>query len=278
MTMRIDSHHHVWTRARGDYDWLTPDLGPLWADFTLADLAPELDAAGIGGTVLVQAAPTLAETDFLLGIASADPRVRAVVGWADLAAPDASATVAALAARPKLAGLRPMLQDLADDRWILRPEVAPALAAMARHGLRFDALVHPRHLAVLVELRQRHPALPMVVDHGGKPDLAGGDLAAWRRDLAAVAADGVTCCKLSGLVTEAGAGWAVETLRPAVETILELFGPDRVMWGSDWPVLLLAGTYAGWVEATATLLAPLAAAERAAIMGGTAARFYGLEA
>ncbi|MFQ3664917.1 MAG: amidohydrolase family protein [Sphingomonadaceae bacterium] len=277
MTVRIDSHHHVWQRARGDYGWLTPESGPLWNDFAFADLAPALDAGAIGRTVLVQAAPTLAETCFLLETAAASPRVAGVVGWADLAAPDAFSVIAALATRPRLVGLRPMLQDLADDGWILRREVQPALAAMAGGGLTFDALVRPRHLPILAELRQQHPALAIVIDHGAKPDIAGGDLRAWKRDLAAVASDGMTCCKLSGLVTEAGPGWTIETLRPAVEAILELFGPERVMWGSDWPVLLLAGSYAGWLAAAEALIEPLPAADRALVMGGTAARFYGLE-
>lgn len=275
---RIDSHQHFWRLARGDYDWLTPDLGSLYRDFAPADLAPLLAARGISATVVVQAAETDAETDFLLGLAASTPWIAAVVGWTDLEAPGAADRIAALAGNPALVGLRPMLQDLADDGYILRPSVQPALEAMRPAGLRLDALVRPRHLPCLVELRQRFPDLPMVVDHGAKPGIAEGALQPWATALRAVAADGVTCCKLSGLVTEAGADWTVERLRPFVDVILSAFGPSRVMWGSDWPVLTLAADYGGWTEATDRLLSGLSAAERDAVLGGTAARFYGLEA
>jgi L-fuconolactonase len=279
---RIDSHQHFWRLSRGDYDWLTPDLGPdlapLYRDFEPADLAPHLAAHGIGASVVVQAAETDAETDFLLGLAASTPWIAAVVGWTDLEAPGAAGRIAALVGNPALVGLRPMLQDMADDGYILRPSVQPALEAMRLAGLRLDALVRPRHLPCLVELRQRFPDLPMVVDHGAKPGIAEGALQPWATALRAVAADGVTCCKLSGLVTEAGADWTVERLKPFVDVILSAFGPARVMWGSDWPVLTLAADYGGWAQATDRLLSGLSAAERADVLGGTAARFYGLEA
>jgi L-fuconolactonase len=275
---RIDSHQHFWRLDRGDYDWLTPDLAPLYRDFGPEDLAPHLAALGIAASVVVQAAETDAETDYLLGLAAAKPWIAGVVGWTDLEAPGAPARIAALAGNPALLGLRPMMQDMADDDYILRPSVRPALEAMGAAGLRLDALVRPRHLPRLVELRQRLPELPIVVDHGAKPGIAEGAMHPWAAALRAVAADGVTCCKLSGLVTEAGADWTVERLRPFVDVILSAFGPARVMWGSDWPVLTLAASYDGWREATDRLLDGLSAADRAAVLGGTAARFYGLEA
>lgn len=275
--MRIDAHHHVWQRARGDYDWLTPDLGPLWRDFLPDDLAPLLASHGIAGTVLVQAAETEAETAFMLGLAAQHPFIRGVVGWTDLAAQHAPARIAALAAEPKLVGLRPMLQDLPDDDFILRADVQPALAAMAAHGLALDALIRPRHLRRLLAVRAAHTDLRIVIDHAAKPDLAGGDFAQWRADISAVAADGLTCCKLSGLVTQAAPGWTPAQLQGAADHVLDVFGPDRVMWGSDWPVLNLASDYAGWVAATEVLLSGLDAAATAAIMGGTATRFYRLE-
>jgi L-fuconolactonase len=274
---RIDSHQHFWRPARGDYEWLTPALASLYRDFLPADLAPLLAVNGIAATILVQAAQTEAETHFLLDIAATTPFVAGVVGWTDMAAADAPARIEALAKDPRLKGLRPMLQDLPDDDFILSPQVQPALAAMQHHGLRLDALVRPRHLAHLRVLRDRFPDLPIVVDHGAKPDIASGAHTDWARNLAAVAADGISCCKLSGLATEAGANWSVARLRPFVETIIEVFGPHRTMWGSDWPVLTLASGYDDWMAATDTLLAGLDAADRAAVMGGTAARFYGLE-
>lgn len=275
--MRIDAHQHFWRRDRGDYDWLTPELVPLWRDFLPDDLAPLLARHGIEGTVLVQAAPTEAETAFMLSLARSHGFIRGVVGWTDLAAPDAPARIAALAADPLLVGLRPMLQDLPDDDAILAPAIQPALAAMASHGLALDALIRPRHLLRLIDVRDRHPDLKIVIDHAAKPDIAGGDLAGWARDLVAVAADGLTHCKLSGLVTEAAANWQLADLKPVAETMLSAFGPRRVMWGSDWPVLNLAGNYDQWVAASDSLLAGLDAAAQAQVRGGTAARFYGLE-
>lgn len=274
---RVDSHQHFWRLSRGDYGWLTPDLGPLYRDFEPAELASLLARHGIAATVLVQAAETEAETRFLLELADAAPFAVGVVGWTDFEAPDAPGRITALARHPRLKGLRPMLQDLDDDGFILRDAVQPALGAMRDAGLRLDALVRRRHLPAMAELRARHPDLAIVIDHAAKPDIAGGDLAGWRAGLAAVAADGITCCKLSGLVTEAGPGWTVERLRPVADSVIELFGPARVMWGSDWPVLTLAASYDAWAEATDRLLAGLGAADREAILGGTAARFYGLE-
>jgi len=275
--MRIDSHHHFWRLARGGYDWLTPDLGAIVRDFEPADLSPLLAANGISETIVVQASASEAETGFLLDIARHTDFVAGVVGWVDLAASDAPERIAVLAANGYLKGLRPMLQDIADDDFILSDAVAPALAAMMDHGLRLDALVQPRHLPILVTLRQRWPQLPMVIDHAAKPDLSRAGHSAWARDLAAVATDGVTCCKLSGLVTEAGPGWSLDTLAPFVETLLDLFGPQRLMWGSDWPVLTLAADYAQWLAACETLLERQSEAVRAAIFGDTARRFYGLE-
>ncbi len=276
--MIIDAHHHLWRLDRGDYDWLTADLVPLHRDFTAADLAPLMAAAGVEGGMVVQAAPTAAETDYLLALAARTPTILGVVGWTDLTAPDAGEAIARLARDPALKGLRPMLQDLPDDDHILRPPVDAALGALAASGLRFEALVRPRHLPRLLAVRERHPDLAMIVNHAAKPDIAGGGWEPWASDLRRLAADGLTVCKLSGLVTEAGAEWDVERLRRYVDLVLDAFGPDRVMWGSDWPVLLLAGTYGGWLEAAERLLGGLTGPERAAILGGTARRVYGLGA
>ena len=182
--MRIDAHHHLWTLSRGDYGWLTPELVPIYRDFRLPDLAPHLAAAAIEGTILVQAAPTEAETMFLLDIAESAELVRGVVGWTDFNAPDGAARIDALAARNLLVGLRPMVQDIADDDWLLGPALTPLLAAMAGAGLVFDALVLPRHLPKLLEVIGRHPDLTFVLDHCGKPQLASGEIAVWQRDVA----------------------------------------------------------------------------------------------
>jgi L-fuconolactonase len=272
--IRIDAHHHVWRPSRGDYGWLTPDL-PIYRDYTLDDLRGLL--GDITATVLVQAAPTEAETDFLLQTArSSNGLVRAVVGWADLTAPSAPARIAALADIPLLKGLRPMLQDIADTDWILQAAVAPALTAMARSQLRFDALIQPRHLPVLIQLAARHPGLRIVIDHAAKPAIAAHGFEPWASDIARVARDTDAVCKLSGLATEASSNWRTDDLRRYVDHLLEMFGADRLMWGSDWPVVNLAGGYRRWHDATLELLTQLTAAERDAILGNTAAAFYGI--
>jgi L-fuconolactonase len=272
--MRIDAHHHLWRIARGDYDWLTPQLAPLYRDFALSDLVPHLAAAGIGATILVQAAPTEAETMFLLDIAEAAEVVRGVVGWTDFDAPDGAARIDALAARKLLVGLRPMVQDIADDDWLLRPQLAPLFAAMAKAGLVFDALVKPRHLPRLEPIVDRHPDLCFVLDHCGKPQIAAGGIADWQRDIASLAKRPNIVCKLSGLVTEAKPDWQTADLRPVVDHVRACFSPQRLLWGSDWPVLNLAGDYAGWLAAAESLLEDLSADEKAAVFGGTAARVY----
>ena len=272
--MRIDAHHHLWTLARGDYGWLTPAFAPIYRDFTLADLTPHLGAGRIDGTILVQAAPTEAETLFMLETAERADVVRGVVGWTDFDAADGAARIDAMAARKLLVGLRPMVQDIPDDDWLLRPALAPLLRAMAGYGLVFDALALPRHLSRLLRVVDRHGELQFVLDHCAKPHLKTGDIADWRRDIAEVAARDNIVCKLSGLVTEAGPDWQLAHLRPAVDHVLECFGPQRLLWGSDWPVLNLAGDYERWLEASETLLADLSADEKAAIFGGNAARIY----
>jgi len=278
MTARIDAHHHVWRLSRGDYGWLTPALAAIHRDFTLDDLAPQLRRAGIEATVLVQAAPTVAETEFLLGAAAASNGVvRGVVGWVDLASPNAIPTLEGLARDRTLRGVRPMLQDLADPEWIVRPKVLRTLSSLPALGLRFDALVTPRELPALLRMLGVQRELAMVVDHGAKPPIAAGQREPWAGLIKAVAAHPRVHCKLSGLATEAGPEWSADTLRPWFDHLLDCFGPERLMWGSDWPVVDLAGGYGRWLAATDALLAPLTAHERDAILGGNAARFYGLE-
>jgi L-fuconolactonase len=280
MSVRVDAHHHVWRLGRGDYGWLTPTaaLAPIYRDFELADLQPLLAAANVASTVLVQAAPTIAETRFLLDVArGSDGLVRGVVGWADLAAADATETLAALATDPLLKSVRPMLQDLADPAWIARPDVQPALAAMPQLGLRFDALVKPRELKALLRTLERHPDLAVVVDHCAKPEIAGNRWQPWGDDLAAIARHTRAHCKLSGLTSGAGAQWTTEGLRRYTDHVLECFGPERLMWGSDWPVVTLAASYEAWVAASDRLLNGISLADKDRIFGANARRFYGLD-
>jgi L-fuconolactonase len=267
----------VWSLARGDYGWLTPERAPIYRDYALADMLPHAAAAGVTAVVLVQAAPTLAETDYLLDVAGASGGfVRGVVGWAELDAPDAVDALHARIADPLLKSVRPMLQDLPDPEWILRPAMQAAVAALPALGLRFDALVKPAQLPALLALLERHPRLDVVIDHAAKPDIARRAWGPWAALLRSAASHPRAHCKLSGLATEAEAGWTAEALRPYVDHVLDCFGPQRVMWGSDWPVVELGGGYERWRAASLALLQHLDAAERDAVLGDTARRFYGL--
>jgi L-fuconolactonase len=239
----IDAHQHFWRVDRGDYGWIPPDDQTLYRDYLPADLEPHLAKYGVEGTILVQAAPTSAETDFLLGLAKRTPFVFGVVGWADFDHQGAPSTIARLAENPLLVGLRPMVQDIPDDDWLLM-------------------------------VLDRYPTLKVVVDHAAKPRVSERRLAPWRAEIEAVAAHPNAVCKLSGLVTEAGPSWGVEDLRPYVDHLLASFGPDRLIWGSDWPVVNRAGGYELWWRATDELLRSLGPSERTAVLGGNAARVY----
>jgi L-fuconolactonase len=274
--MFVDAHQHFWQLADRNGAWPPPELAAIYRDFLPGDLAPLLEAHGVARTVLVQSMPNEDDTRFMLGLAERHPFIGGVVGWVDMKAPDAPARIAALAQDPMLKGLRPMLQDLEDDRWIDDAALAPAVAAMLRHGLSFDALVLPRHLPALLAFAERHPELPIVIDHGAKPLIAQGVMAPWRADIARLAALPQVHCKLSGLVTEAGADWDVGRLRPYVDHLVASFGAQRLIWGSDWPVLNLASDYAGWIAASKALLDGLDEADRAAVFGLNARRFYRL--
>lgn len=272
----IDAHQHFWRLDRGDYGWLTPDLTPLYRDFLPADLEPLRRNAGIRGTVLVQAAPTTAETRFLLGLADTTPWIAGVVGWVDLEEADAPKQLAALREAPAFLGVRPMIQDLPDPAWMLRPTLEPALQILTELGLRFDALVKPAHLGNLVRLLERHPDLRVAIDHGGKPEIRAGSFDGWARDMTQLARETNAVCKLSGLVTEAAPDWSDQNLQPYVDLLLEAFGPGRLLWGSDWPVVELAGGYEAWRGASLRLLDDLDSRDRAGVLGENARRFYGL--
>jgi L-fuconolactonase len=270
----IDAHQHFWRIARGDYGWLTPALGVIYRDFMPGDLASTLARHGITGTILVQAAPTVAETRFMLDIARDTPFVKGVVGWIDFEAADAPDVIAELAADPLLVGLRPMVQDIADDDWLLRPAIKPALDAMVMHDLVFDALVLPRHLPPLKTFIERYPKLSVVVDHGAKPLIRDRVMEPWATDIAAIAAFPHVMCKLSGLVTEAAPEWQAADIAAYATHILKTFGPRRVLFGSDWPVVNLGGGYDLWRETALGCIAHLNEADRAAILGGNAQRLY----
>lgn len=272
--MIIDAHQHFWKLARGDYGWLTPELEPLYRDFMPDDLAPILRETGVDGTVLVQAAPTLAETQFLLEIADATPFVLGVVGWVDFESKTAPDDIARLARHPKLVGLRPMIQDIHDDAWMLREDLTRAFHAMITADLTFDALVMPQHLSNLRKLLARHPQLRTVIDHGAKPDIANANFAAWASDIAAIAKINGVSCKLSGLLPQAGGSWTKTDLAPYVAHLFECFGSERLLWGSDWPVLTVTASYEMWLKIASDFI-PIGEGA-AEIFGSNAVTFYRL--
>jgi L-fuconolactonase len=279
--IRIDAHQHYWNPARGDYDWMPPDNPILSRPYGPQDLAPALAKAGITKTVLVQAAASVEETEYLLGIADATPSVGAVVGWIDFENPAHLKHLQRLKNHPKFAGVRPMIQDIADVNWMLRADVQWAFAALADLDLTFDALGFSRHLANFLTIFKRYPNLRVVVDHCMKPQIRDhattqNEFKFWSEGLARIAIETSAYCKLSGIVTEANDNWAIEDLRLYTDHVLSAFTPSRVMWGSDWPVCRLRCEYGDWVKAAQALTAHLTNGEKAEVFGGAAVRFYRL--
>ncbi len=287
---KIDAHCHFWRLERGDYGWLSPDnaaLAPIYRDFSPDDMASLANAADVSRYVAVQAAPTEAETRYLLDLAVANPRIAGVVGWVDLTTSDAASRISALSRDSRLKGIRPMIQDIPEDDWINAAPTRAAIRSVVDCGLRFDALVLPRHLSALERFVNSHPDLPVVIDHAAKPALgAMADdprHALWAEGMQRLAAIPHVHCKLSGLLTEmrsdqfASIDKAVSVLRPTVERLLDWFGPTRLIWGSDWPVLTLAGPHDFWISVATRLLQDCDAAGQAAIFAGNAKRFYGLD-
>lgn len=270
----LDAHCHFWRLDRGDYGWLAGEggvLAPIRRDFG------PMDHPGRSPVIAVQAAPTVAETDYLLSLADRHDRIAGIVGWVDLAAPDAVEDLERLARNPRFRGVRPMLQDIADTDWLLTAPRSEAIAALPRLGLTFDALVTDRHLPVLSRFADANPDLAIVVDHAAKPQP--GARSAWQAGMARLAGQGLHC-KLSGLLTELSAAELrdpIPALRPIVGQLLDWFGPSRLIWGSDWPVLNLAASYEAWLGLTEELLGDLTQEERGLIMGGNARRFYGVQ-
>ncbi|MEQ8357137.1 MAG: amidohydrolase family protein [Kiloniellaceae bacterium] len=281
MTLTIDAHQHYWHPRRGDYDWMPMDDPVLARPYGPADLAPELAEAGIARTVLVQAAATVEETEYMLGLADATPSVAAVVGWIDFEDRGHLKHLERLKQHPKFVGVRPMIQDISDVDWMLRDDVQWAYAALVDLDLTFDALGFSRHLANFLTLLKRYPKLRVVVDHCMKPQIrdhgtAQEELALWAAGLRRIAEETGAFCKFSGLVTEAGEGWGETDLAPYAAEVLRAFGAGRVLWGSDWPVCRLRASYLEWHRTARSLCAGLGEAGLAEVFGGTAQRFYGL--
>lgn len=277
--MIIDSHQHFWNPARGDYDWIPKGNAVLDRVYRPSDLLGTLVQANVDGTVLVQAAATMAETEYMLGLADASDFILGVVGWVDFEKPTDLKVLERLRHHPKFKGVRPMIQDIPDDDWMLRPDVQWGYAALADLDLTFDALGFPRHLANFLTILKRYPKLRSVIDHCMKPqirDHSKASFAFWAEGMARLAGETSACVKFSALITEANPDWSVHALHPYVDHIIKVFGPERIMWGSDWPVCRLRAEYEVWHHAARHLTAALPFAAQKRIYGETAEEFYAL--
>ena len=272
----IDSHQHFWKLDRGDYNWLDKSFGILYQDYNPADLKPYLGAANVEQTILVQAAQTIEETEFMLSLADRNEFIGGVVGWVDLEAESVITDIARLARHSKLKGVRPMIQDIEGHQWIANTKLSPAIDALVHHNLRFDALVTTQHIDSLIVMMNRHPSLPVVIDHGAKPPIKSGNLNLWRQKIREISSHQNVYCKLSGLLTECGENPSVQEITPVFEHLMTCFGPDRLIWGSDWPVVRLRAEYGDWLSMTNDLISELPAMSQRKIMSSNAKHFYGL--
>lgn len=277
----VDAHHHVWDLSVREQDWITADMAAIRRSFAIDDLRDSAHTSDIEATVLVQTVPVAAETPELLAVAAADPLVAAVVGWTDLTSPGIADDLARLSSGSGgscLAGIRHPVQAEPDPDWLRRPDVIDGLRAVAGAGLAYDLLVRPHQLAAATHAAGSVPEMVFVLDHGGKPAIGSADLAPWTHAIGELAALPNTTCKLSGLVTEAGPRAKPQDFQRVADVILSAFGPDRTMFGSDWPVCLLVSDYASVVALAYTLVSGLSDAERTAVLAATAARVYGIAA
>jgi L-fuconolactonase len=276
----IDAHQHFWNPSRVAYDWLGPELGPINRAIEFPELAPLLAATGVQRTVLVQSADNAEDTAYMFEVAAAHPEIAAVVGWVPLDDPAAvAASLPVLRANPVFAGIRNLVHTKPDPDWLLRPDVDASLGILAAVDVPFDVVsVLPRHLEHVPTLSDRHPDLRMVIDHLSKPPIGAGDDEPWLGLITRAAENPNVFAKVSGLYPAVGdlAAWTAADVRPYLEVALRLFGADRLMFGGDWPISVLAGGYVRVWDELSVLFAELGAAEREAILGGTAARFYGI--
>ena len=275
--MRVDAHQHFWRHDPVHFAWIDDSMAILRRDFLPEDLEPLLAAKDLDACVAVQATTTDAETDWLLDLAEAHDFIRGVVGWADLRSSTFEERLGSLLERPKLVGLRHVVQSEPDERFLLREDFARGVEALGQAGLTYDLLIYPRQLPAAIAFADRHEDLGIVLDHLAKPEIRSGRLESWTRDLRELARRENVFCKISGLVTEADwTAWRPEQIRSCIEVGLEAFGPARLMIGSDWPVCTLAAGHDQVIDLAESAIGGLSARERAAIAGENARRFYGL--
>jgi L-fuconolactonase len=276
--MRIDAHHHFWEIGRYTYPWMD-ESSRIWRHFGPTDFEPLLKEHRIDRSILVQTICSVPETRWFLELAERHEFLGGVVGWVDLADPDVSGTLEEFMRHPKFAGIRHPVHDELNARWLLRPDVQAGLGALERRKIPYDLLIRAEHLQLSLEVARKFPELPLVIDHVAKPDIRHQAWENWAPGMKALAECPNVCCKLSGMITEAdGERWKPEDLKPYIRHVLDCFGPDRLMFGSDWPVCLLAGSYDRMMEALEVNVSDLKWKEREAIFGETAARFYQVQA
>lgn len=275
--MIIDAHQHFWIYDPVRDAWINDDMRVIQRDFLPADLAPVLKENQVNGCVAVQAGQSEEETTFLLDLAAQHDFIKGVVGWVDLRSPDLASRLSHFSQFPKLKGFRHIVQGEPDNRFLLREDFCRGVQALAPYDLTYDILIYPTQLAAAEEFVQRFPNQRLVIDHTAKPYIKKGDIAGWEKSMRNIARSANVYCKISGLVTEADwQHWKPENMRPYLEVVLEAFGPGRLMYGSDWPVCLVAGNYSRVKALVTDFIAGLSDAEQAAIMGGNATAFYKL--
>ena len=274
----IDAHHHLWKYIPAEYAWITPEMRAIRRDFLPDDLEKLMHYFGIEGTLAVQARQTLEETAWLLEMARAHPIIRGVVGWVPLA--EGTGVIRHLEpfeADHKLRGVRHVIHDEPDPRYILRDDFNAGVSSLLATGLRYDILIFEKHLPAAIRFVDRHPKQIFILDHIAKPRIKDRILSPWDRNIREIAKRPNVYCKLSGMVTEADLQrWTPANLQPYIDVVLRAFGPERLMYGSDWPVMLLAGDYARWYDVVQQAISKLSKAEQDRIMGGTAVEAYGL--
>lgn len=277
MSIRIDSHQHFWRYEAREYPWIDHDKDALKRDYMPADLAPLLAANDIDGVVAVQARQNTRETEFLLELADAEDFIRGVVGWVDLRADDVAAQLERVAPHPRMVGVRHIVHDEVDDRFMLGGGFLDGLAQLKQHNLTYDLLLYPKHLRVAIDVVKRFPDQPFVLDHIAKPFIKDGILEPWASEIRELATYENVWCKVSGMVTEAAWGaWTRDDYAPYLDVVFDCFGIDRLMFGSDWPVCTLSGSYAEVVGIVRNYIDGLSEEEKDKVMGANASAFYSL--
>ena len=273
--MRIDAHQHFWRYTAGEYGWIGDSMAALRRDFLPSDLRREMDAAAIDACIAVQARQTLEETRWLLDVADASPFVAGVIGWIDLQADDAANQLEQFADYPKLIGVRHVVQDEPDDRFMLRPEFHRGISLLEDLDLTYDILIYPRHLSAAIDLVSQFTRLRFVLDHMAKPNIRGGGMLEWEAGIRELAEHPQVFCKVSGVVTEADwTHWTPDDIRPYLDVVFDCFGADRLLFGSDWPVCIVAADYRRAVALVEDYMAGRTDDERYAVMGGNASRLW----